>query len=83
MNITKSFETKDQLRNEIEYWKAKAEEYRRQYKVELLSNQAYSHVILQLAMSGVLPLDAQKMIYEMHQNEMQFIWNKIHKEMEL
>ena len=64
------------LEDEVRRWKL-------QYKVELLKNQAYSHIILQLAMSGIISHEAQKMIYDMFNNETQFIFKKLYDEIEL
>ena len=64
-------------KRDTEDWKRKYEEARKEYKRELLSNQAWSHAILQLALVGKIDPKTQNLLYQMHNNEMEFIYEKL------
>lgn len=55
----------------------KYEEARKEYKRELLSNQAWTHAILQLALVGKIDAETQNLLYKMHNNEMEFVYEKL------
>ena len=64
-------------RKDAEDWKRKYEEARKEYKRELLSNQAWAHAILQLALVGKIDAETQNLLYKMHNNEMKFVYEKL------
>lgn len=64
-------------RKDTEDWKRKYEEVRKEYKRELLSNQAWTHAILQLALVGKIDAETQNLLYKMHDNEMEFVYEKL------
>lgn len=64
-------------RKDADKWKRKYEEARKEYKRELLSNQAWTHAILQLALIGKIDLETQNLLYQMHNNEMNFVYEKL------
>ena len=64
-------------RKDTEVWKRKYEEARKEYKRELLSNQAWTHVILQLAFVGKIDAETQNLLYQMYSNEMKFVCEKL------
>lgn len=64
-------------RKDTEDWKRKYEEVRKEYKRELLSNQAWTHAILQLALVGKIDAETQNLLYKMHNNEMEFVYEKL------
>lgn len=64
-------------RKDTEDWKQKYEEVRKEYKRELLSNQAWTHAILQLALVGKIDAETQNLLYKMHNNEMEFVYEKL------
>ena len=64
-------------RKDTEDWKRKYEEARKEYKRELLSNQAWTHAILQLALVGKIDAETQNLLYKMHNNEMKFICEEL------
>ena len=64
-------------KRDTEDWKRKYEEARKEYKRELLSNQAWCYVILQLALVGKIDPETQNLLYQMHNNEMEFIYEKL------
>ena len=64
-------------RKDTEDWKRKYEEAKKEYKRELLSNQAWTHAILQLALVGKIDAETQMLLYNMHNNEMEFVYEKL------
>ena len=64
-------------RKDTEDWKRKYEEARKEYKRELLSNQAWTYTILQLALVGKIDVETQNLLYNMHNNEMKIICEKL------
>ena len=64
-------------RKDTEDWKQKYEDTRIEYERELLSNEAWRHAILQLALVGKIDSETQKLLYEMHNNEMNFVYEKL------
>ena len=64
-------------KKDTEDWKGKYEEARKKYKRELLSNQAWCHAILQLALVGKIDPETQNLLYQMHNNEMEFVYEKL------
>ena len=70
---------KDKIRvyNEAEHWKREAERYRKEYKRELLMNQAYSHAILQAVLADKIDHEQQKLLYDLVNHEMEIIYNKL------
>ena len=59
------------------YWKAEAKKYEEYYKREVLLNQTYSHAILQATLSGQISSDAQRWLYNMINNERQYIYKNL------
>ena len=55
------------------YWKSKAEEWERMYRRELLSNQAWSNAVLNAALAHKISCDGQRVLYELHNSEMEAI----------
>ena len=64
-------------RKDTEDWKSEYETMRGNYKRELLSNQAWTHAILQLALTGKIDSETQNLLYQMHNNEMKFVYEKL------
>lgn len=77
MKIIESIKKRINAENEAEQYKREAEHYKREYKRELLRNQAYSHAILQAALSGKLTTEQQRLLYDLVDNEMNIIYKKL------
>ena len=62
---------------EVERLKLETEHYKREYKRELLMNQAYSHAILQAVLAGKIDNDQQRLLYDLVNHEMKVIYDKL------
>ena len=60
-------------KTDAEYWEAKAKEWERLYRLEMLTNQAWLNSILNATLIGKVSLDGQQAIYALHNSEMESI----------
>ena len=67
------FKKKNSSDKDVTYWKSKAEEWERMYRRELLSNQAWSNAVLTAALTHKISGDGQRVLYELHNSEMEAI----------
>lgn len=63
------FRKKSGSKKDVEFYKKEAEMWRREYKREMLLNNAWSNVILKAALLGAIDYKAQKLIYELVDDE--------------
>ena len=69
MFIYKLFNGNEGVRKGAKYWREEAEEYRDRYVRKELSDQAWSHALLQAVIAGKITPEAYKMITNLHKNE--------------
>lgn len=79
MTIDEVLKNTDMSNESISKLKSDKEEYRKEYLHYMLKSQAYSHAIEQLALCGMISKEAQKLIFDMVNNETDIIRERLIK----
>ena len=73
--------SKEKFRSEkdAKYWKSKAEEWEKQWRYEMLTNEAWRNAVLNAALAKKITYEGQNAIYELYNGEREAIRKILHE----